>query len=301
VIAPLATTGVGSLPFRDAPTAVRHAVRAYDIPFCPQLPAHDGDMIREWLGADPRRCGWSVGRDRERPTAWEAFLGACAEHDRRLVKLQVTGPVTLAIALERAAGRRGQGRAIRELASDIALWLAVNAAGQVEALADRGIDSMLLVDEPGLAHAGLDPRDADAVHVWDPFRNTGATTWGLHVCGPVPWQLVRAVRPGVLSFDAVRHPPPSDPLPPGMRIAWGVIDASAPENPDAVAARARACLAATGVAPERSLLTPSCGTGRLSPARERLVAAVLGAAVDLVRPHRRAPRCARGAARYRRT
>ncbi len=109
VIAPLATTGVGSLPFADAPAAVRHAVRAYDIPFCPQLPAHDGDMIREWLGADPRRCGWSAGRDRERPTAWEAFLAACTEHDRRLVKLQVTGPVTLAVALERAAGRRGQG------------------------------------------------------------------------------------------------------------------------------------------------------------------------------------------------
>jgi hypothetical protein len=64
--------------------------------------------------AVPRR------RDRERPTAREAFLAACAEHDRRLVELQVTGPVTLAVALERAAGRRGQGTAIRELAGDIA-------------------------------------------------------------------------------------------------------------------------------------------------------------------------------------
>ena len=283
MIAPLATTGVGSLPFADAPTAVRHAVRAYDVPFCPQLPAHDGDMIREWLGADPRRCGWSAGRDRERPTAWEAFLTACVAHDRRLVKLQVTGPVTLAVALERAAGRHGQGRAIRELASDIALWLAANAAGQVRALADRGIHAMLLVDEPALARAGLDPGEADAVHVWDPLRNTGAITWGLHICGPVPWPLVRAVRPGVLSFDAVRYPPPSDPLPSGMRIAWGVIDPVAPENREAVAVRARACLSFTGVKPDQSLLTPSCGTGRLSPARERLVAAVLSAAAELVR------------------
>jgi hypothetical protein len=279
VIAPLATTGVGSLPFADARSAARHAVRAYDVPFCPQLPAHDGDMVREWLGADPRRCGWSAGRDRERPTAWEAFLGACAEHDRRLVKLQVTGPVTLAVALERAAGRAGQGRAVRELAGDVALWLAANTAGQVRVLAERGIAALLLVDEPGLAHAGLDPRRDS--HLWDPLRNTGARTWGLHVCGPVPWQLVHAVAPGVLSFDAVRYRPEPAALA-GMRIAWGVLDPVAPEGAAAVAARVRACLELGGAA-ERSLLTPSCGTGRLSPARERLVAAVLAAAADIVR------------------
>jgi methionine synthase II (cobalamin-independent) len=275
----LATTGVGSLPFGTADSAVRHAVRAYDVPFCPQLPVHDGDMVREWLGADPRRCGWSAGRDRERPIAWEAFLAACSSHRRTLVKLQVTGPVTLAAALERAAGRVGQGRAVRELAADVALWLAANAAGQVRALAERGIGALLLVDEPGLAHAGLDPRRD--VHLWDPLRNTGARSWGLHVCGPVPWQLVRAVGPGVLSFDAVRYRPEPAALA-GIRVAWGVIDPLAPDDVDVVAARIRACLASTGAA-ERSLLTPSCGTGRLAPSRERLVAALLGAAAATVR------------------
>ena len=48
-------------------------MRAYDLPFCPQLPALDGDMVPEWLGADPRRCGWTPDRDRERPAAWDAF------------------------------------------------------------------------------------------------------------------------------------------------------------------------------------------------------------------------------------
>ena len=266
-----ATTGVGSLPFDTAERAVRHAVRAYDVPFCPQLPALDGDMVREWLGADPRRCGWSAGRDRERPVAWEAFVAACAAHRRTLVKLQVTGPVTLAAALERAAGRTGQGRSVRELAFDIALWLAANAAAQVRALAARGIEALLLVDEPGLAYAGLDD-----VHLWDPLRNTGARSWGLHICGPVPWRLVRAVQPGLLSFDAVRYEPDPAALD-GIRIAWGVIDPLAPDDATTVAARIRTCLASVSE-PERSLLTPSCGTGRLSPERERLVAAVLSAA-----------------------
>ncbi|HWM10892.1 MAG TPA: hypothetical protein VNO82_16165 [Solirubrobacteraceae bacterium] len=287
----IATTGIGSLPFGDGLAAIRHAVRAYDIPFCPQLPVHDGDMVREWLGADPRRCGWSAGRDRERPVAWAAFLAACEAHGRTLVKLQVTGPLTLAIALERAAGRAGQGRMVRELAADVALWLAANAAGQVGALAERGIDALLLVDEPGLASAGLDPHRDDDVHVWDPLRNTGAAAWGLHVCGPVPWPLVGVVRPGLLSFDAVRYAPDSTTLTSGMRIAWGVVDPVTPEGAEAVAARVRACLAATGdpeAVAARSLLTPSCGTGRLSTARERLVAAVLGAAAATVRAELRA-------------
>jgi ketosteroid isomerase-like protein len=291
VTAPLATTGIGSLPFDDAAAAVRHAVRGYDVPFCPQLPVHDGDMVREWLGADPRRCGWSADRDRERPAAWEAFLAACDAHRHTQAKLQVTGPVTLAVALERAAGRTGQGRAVREVAAEVAFWLAANAAGQVRALAGRGIEALLLVDEPGLARAGLEPRRDDDVHIWDPLRNTGAAVWGLHICGPVPWPLVRAVRPGLLSFDAVRYEPEHETLATGIQIAWGVVDPVTPGDAETVAARVRTCLAATGhpeAVAARSLLTPSCGTGRLSPARERLVAALLGAAATAARSAPRA-------------
>lgn len=272
----IATTGVGSLPFDDSAGAARHAVRAYDVPFCPQLPRLDGGMARE--------CGWSAGRDRERPLTWEAFLAACVADRRTLVKLQVPGPMAIAAAF-------GRDRTCRELAADAALWLAANAAGQVRALAARGIEALLLVDEPGLASAGLDPRRDDDVHIWDPLRNTGAVTWGLHVCGPVPWPLVRAVRPGLLSFDAVRHEPDPATLATGIRIAWGVIDPAAPDDARTVAARIRACLAAAGdpaATAHRSLLTPSCGTGRHTPARERLVAAVLGAAAATVRAELRA-------------
>ena len=56
---PLTTTGVGSLPFTRPLEAARHAVRAYELPFCPQLPHAYGDMVVEWLGADPGRCGWA--------------------------------------------------------------------------------------------------------------------------------------------------------------------------------------------------------------------------------------------------
>ncbi len=80
----LATTGVGSLPFARPAEAARHALGAYAVPFCPQLPRLDGDMVSEWLGADPGRCGWTADRDRERPAA--------KPPDHGMVKLQVTGP-----------------------------------------------------------------------------------------------------------------------------------------------------------------------------------------------------------------
>jgi hypothetical protein len=252
-----ATCGVGSLPFASARSAAQHAVRAYDVPFCPQLPRLDGDMIHEWLGNDPGRCGWSSDRDRQLPAAWDHFVHELRDNpsEHRLAKLQVTGPVTLAAALERSAGR--PGHCATDLAHEIAIWLAANVAGQIAGLNDIGLDVLLVVDEPGLAAAGVSD-----TRVWDPLR---ITTWGMHVCGVVPWPLIRALEPDVLSYDVVRYgiPPELRELSrSGTRIAWGAID------PVRLAM-------ATDLPPERSLLTPTCGTGRLSVERELLVAATL--------------------------
>jgi hypothetical protein len=290
---PLATTGVGSLPFTEPVAAARHAVRAYDMPFCPQLPRFDGDMVREWLGADPRRCGWNADRDRQRPAAWEAFLEQlCAQPPSHgLVKLQVTGPVTLAVALERSTGGIGTGPPSVALAREVAQWLATSATAQVERLAALGLEVLLVVDEPGLAAAGLSGIDVD---VWRLLRDTGATAWGLHVCGAVPWGLVDASDLDLLSFDVARYG--LEPharralrriLRRGGRIAWGALDPVAPgDSGDVAALVAGAVFALTspglpvGTIARQSLLTPGCGTGRLSERRERLVAATLAAAVD---------------------
>ncbi len=255
---PWATTGVGSLPHADAGQAVEHLAAGYDVPFCPQLPSLEGDMLTEWLGADPRRCGWSPERDRERPRAWDALL---AHLDRsppghRVVKLQVTGPVTLAHALDRA------------LVPELAAWLAANAAQQVAALRERGLDALLVVDEPAL-HLAEATESA-----WDPLRAI-APVWGLHLCGPVPWALVDRAEPDVLSFDLALAPP--DPgvlrrlLARGGRVAWGVIQPHRAEHAPDGLRRVRA-LQADGA---RSLLTPSCGSGRRSIRREHELAAAL--------------------------
>jgi hypothetical protein len=272
-----ATTGVGSLPHTFPEHAAAHVTGEYDLPFCPQLPRLEGDMVREWLGADPLRCGWAPERDRERPAAWDAFLAAVTRRPpaHGVVKLQVTGPVTLARALEPE-----DAAAAAPLAREIAGWLAANAAGQVAALRARGVDALLVVDEPALAACPVAPR------VWDPLRAV-APAWGLHLCCTVPWGLVDRAEPDLLSFDLAAGGVDRDGsrvlarlLARGGRIAWGVLAAHRPSERAAHAAwRLSAALARLGATPAsagpRSLLTASCGTGRLSPRREAEVTAAL--------------------------
>jgi hypothetical protein len=290
---PWATTGVGSLPFADAEHAVAHVATAYDVPFCPQLPRLDGDMIAEWLGGDPGRCGWSPARDRERPRAWDAFL---RELDRspprhRVVKLQVTGPATLACALERAGGTVSR-REARALAHEIAVWLAANVGQQVRTLRERGLDTLLVVDEPALHVFGT----VDVERAWDPLRACAAT-WGLHLCGPVPWDTIARAEPDLVSFDLAlagldahtlrRH------LLQGGRIAWGVLQPHRAEHALHALARLRAALSVVAADGGHSLLTASCGSGRMSPAREAEIATALWDTAHSVRaaaadPHPRA-------------
>ncbi|MDX6722915.1 MAG: hypothetical protein QOD73_1319, partial [Solirubrobacteraceae bacterium] len=273
-----ATTGVGSLPHTFPEPAAAHAVGEYDVPFCPQLPRLEGDMVTTWLGADPLRCGWSPDRDRERPAAWDAFLAALARRPpaHGVVKLQVTGPVTLARALAR------EPAAVARLADGIAAWLAAAAAAQVAALAARGLTAMLIVDEPALAACPAPPA------VWDPLRAI-APCWGLHLCCAVPWGIVDVAAPDVLSFDLTLGAPDRRAaevlerhLARGGRVAWGVLAADRPERAVHGAWRLGAALARIGADPAkvgaRSMLTPSCGTGRVTLRRE----AELTAALDQV-------------------
>jgi methionine synthase II (cobalamin-independent) len=284
-LAPVTTTGIGSLPFDTVDEAVEQACGAYELPFCPQLPRRDGDMVEEWLGADPARCGWSAERDRERPHAWDAFLARVTARppEHRVVKLQVTGPLTLAVALEPSAPA-----AAPDLAREIAAWLAAAVAGQVRALDERGLATLLVVDEPALA--AVAPTPAAAVAGGDPLRAV-APAWGLHVCCAVPWDVVERAEADVVGFDVARHGVDRRAatalerlLRRDGRIAWGVLSVDRDEGVADGAQRlshALAAVAARGLGVDvvltRSLVTPACGTGIAPPARERGIAAALDA------------------------
>jgi hypothetical protein len=246
-------------------------------------------MITEWLGGDPGRCGWSPARDRERPRAWDAFL---RELDRsppahRVVKLQVTGPATLACALARA-GVSPLRREALALAHELAVWLAANVAAQIRTLGDRGLDTLLVVDEPALHVFGTD----DIERAWDPLRAV-APVWGLHLCGPVPWDTVSRAEPDVLSFDLALSPLDRDAasalqalLERGGRVAWGVVQPHRSEHGLHAVKRLREALGVVEVDGAQSFLTASCGSGRMSPAREAEIATALWDTARAVRAPR---------------
>jgi hypothetical protein len=295
-----ATTGVGSLPFADPHRAAAHAVAAYDVPFCPQLAALEGDMVAEWLGGDPRRCAWTPDRDRQRPLAWDELLDelAATPPAHGVVKLQVTGPATLACALERRAGAAPSARSAAGLAHELSVWLAANAGEWVAALAGRGLSSLLVVDEPGLHVFG--PRGLD--DIWDPLRAI-APAWGLHLCCAVPWELIVAVAPDVLSFDLCCEPIDRRArdaigrlVAGGGRIAWGVVAPHRAEHALHAVKRLQAALDAVAVPGAQSMLTASCGTGRVSARREAEVAVALADTARTMRAPRRRIGSVRGAA-----
>ena len=278
---PCATTGVGSLPFSDVDEAVAHVTDAYEVPFCPQLPLVEGDMVAEWLGADPCCCGWSPERDRERPRAWEPFLEAVDERppEHGVVKLQVTGPWTLANALGDTglAGRAGgvAGGLGRRSGAGAARARSASAAGGRRAGAGGG------GAEPGRG----------AARTWDALRAV-APAWGLHVCCRVPWDVRRARAAGRAELRPGRHGPAGPPrarvlermLRRGGLVAWGICPVGSADEVGPAArwmAEAMATLGARGIGREtllsRSLVTPSCGTALAEPARERRLAEVVDA------------------------
>lgn len=297
-LAPWTTTGVGSLPHTDAAQAAAHAAAAYELPFCPQLPALDGDMISEWLGADPRRCGWSPDRDRERARAWDHWLAQLARvpPPHGIVKLQVTGPATLACALERTASQRPSRTDSLRLATQIAAWLAANAAGQVAALRERGLDAVLIVDEPALGVYGAEGVEA----AWDPLRAV-APVWGLHLCCPVDWALVDRARLDVLSFDLAVSPVDDAAATAlgrladrGGRVIWGVVRPHMPEHAHHGLLR----LSATRdlVPHAQCLISPACGSGRMAVRREHELATAVADVARTMRQtsgRQRRPRSAR--------
>lgn len=273
------TSGVGSLPFDDPELAANHASVCYDVPFCPQLPRLEGDMVTEWLGSDTHLCGWSPERDRERPLAWDAFLAQVSKRppEHRVVKLQVTGPATLACALERSSGAAPAKANLADLAREISTWLAANVSWQLRALRDQELDVVLVIDEPALAISGA----VDAERIWDPLRAI-APAWGLHLCCSVPWDLVESVEPDLFSFDLAHEPVDKRAADAirrltdrGRKIAWGAIASHRQELAIQAVSRLRAIVSRIPGVDENSLITPSCGTGRMSPGREHEVAAAL--------------------------
>ena len=311
-------TSIGSLPHTD-PDAATTAVLEHHpaLPAAPQLPARSAREGMIAQGADGIR-GVTVLDDGTLRVDAEAVASGLAEgapvdgslraptHGGLLgfleritgrqmpVKVQLTGPVTLGLALARA------GVPCRPAFAVAADAVQVRARAILDQVARHapGAPVVVFLDEPSLAvveHPGF-PLPAHAVV--DMLTSAlaslhGAAATGIHCCGPTRWSLVLETGPDILSLpvalaEGLEPAPLGAFLSGGGWVAWGAVPTDAPVSDD-VSFLWRRLLGVwsdlvRGGCPslplrERALITPACGLaghGRTQAERTLALAAQLG-------------------------
>jgi methionine synthase II (cobalamin-independent) len=165
----MTTTGLGSVPGDDVREWMRAVLELVDIPFLPELPARAyGDMLSRTvavlteLAADLQPVGWRLtGGGDARASLDQRRARALLEEDLDVLeeaayeyegplKVQVTGPWTLAASMERPRGDKvlADHGARRDLAQALADGVQQHLAEVRKRV--PGAEVVLQVDEPGL-------------------------------------------------------------------------------------------------------------------------------------------------------
>lgn len=292
VLLPGLATGIGSLPHTDAQAAAEVVLRCLpEFPAAPQLPARDPreGMLAQWLGALPEINVAADGSieimgasqlppecifDDSAHAGLLAFLDAASALDRApvRVKVQVTGPLTLGVAL-RTAGMPEQ-RAFRRAAAATRAWSVA-----LEELLNARLPNtsvVLFFDEPALVawRRGDAPLDREsAIDVLSGALAAVDCITGVHVCGDGDLGLVLEAGPQVLGVEVsealVRDTIPLSRFLDGDGwIAWGAIPTDRPVGESAEKHWRRLAavwceLTRRGCDPvplrARGIITPACG------------------------------------------
>ncbi|MFW6694176.1 methionine synthase [Streptomyces sp. MAR4 CNX-425] len=277
-----AATGVGSMPGTDARETARTVTgEVGDFPFLPELPARGpgADMVGRSAGmlvdvyAHLQPSGWRVadrpGLDTRRARSWLGEdLDALEEFTQGYtgpLKVQATGPWTLAAALELKGGEaalRDPG-ACRDLAASLAEGLRAHLSEVRRRV--PGAEVVLQLDEPSVT-AVLTGRIATASgyrtyravdravvegtlrDVIDAAGATGATGGTgaatpvvVHSCAPdVPFALLRRAGAAAVSYDAAlltarQDEAVGEAVEAGLGLFAGVVPATADPAGDAAA------------------------------------------------------------------
>ena len=215
------------------------------------------------------------------------------------VKGQITGPFTLLTGLRDQDDRAAwYDPTLREI---VVKGLSLKAAWQVDFLRHQGLPVLVFIDEPALAGLGSSAfitvsaeETAQAIdEVAGAIQGAGGLA-GVHVCANTDWNMLLTTSIDILSFDAYGffdklaacREPLFAFLERGGILAWGIVPTSSAEEieretapslllrweaqADAIAgpSRNRAALL------RQTLITPSCGTGSLTPAQAGKVLAL---------------------------
>jgi methionine synthase II (cobalamin-independent) len=289
------TTGIGSLPHDDPVEAVQHSFETHPLlPAAPSLPRRsafegmitqgawgipgvmvldDGSLLVDEAAVNPAEPLSDPGIDGEPFVGLRTFLTAIEGREAPF-KLQLTGPVTLGLALHALGVNPERAFAVAERAVAARIDAALQAARKA---APDGLP-VLFVDEPGLCaalHPGFPLPLDDALDLVSSAMATvqRSAVAGLHCCGRADWHAVLQAGPQVLSLPVgtgiVDHAGAlTDFLEAGGWVAWGAVPTDGPFTRSVDMLWRRLLtewgqLVAAGCDPvllrDRAIITPACG------------------------------------------
>jgi methionine synthase II (cobalamin-independent) len=236
---PYSTTGIGSMPHRDAEEACRLVLKTFDIPFWPQLPqiSFKEFMIPQYSEGMP--C---FRMDIEKQTFWvekkpsdelDRFYESCSENSRiaisedyargfhrfiaavksrrfPVLKGHVTGPLTFTLGLKDDSGRPVYfDEEFREVSL---MLLKAKVRWQLGMLKSSADEVIIFVDEPILSALGssiyLGVSSEEALRLLREIimtiKSEGGIS-GIHCCGNADWQLVIKSGADIINFDAYEY------------------------------------------------------------------------------------------------
>jgi hypothetical protein len=300
-LVPGLATGIGSLPHTDARAAAAISVEATPhLPAAPQLPNRNERelMLPQWAAALPEievgaggrlRFDRSVDATPPEPrfdaTAHGGLLAFVDLLARRAtpiprVKLQLTGPLTLGLALCEAG--MPATTAFRRAAEVVRAWIPVLESLVATRLPGTGV--VLVLDEPGLVawrdSEGPIEREA-AVDLLSGALASVRGIAGVHVCGAGDRRLVLEAGPHLISLEVAEDLVDDGGLVAryldgGGWVAWGAIPTDGPigdsgELPWRRLAAVWCELTRRGCDPvllrTRAVITPACGLAGHGPSQ----------------------------------
>jgi hypothetical protein len=305
-------TGIGGLPHTDPRRACNEVLAIFpEIPYIPTLPARgiresivfcDSSRLPGGVVADDRL---TVDRSRDLPTEMEQIyldfveqntapyaltagyasgfvemLGKAALQSPRILKCQVTGPVTFGMQV--VDKDRRPLYYDEQFADILPKMLALRARWCEQAMKTiPGVSRTLVVlNEPYLTALGSSviPISRDAViSGWQDIASLIADGLGIHCCSNTDWEFVMSLSPSVISFDAYTGSREfllyMDALAgyfeSGGVVAWGIVPADyrifAVETRESLLQRYREIrqqvteYISPHLVDSRSLITPTCG------------------------------------------
>jgi len=305
-------TGIGSMPGTDFAESLRVVMgEVGEFVYVPELPGrgvHAGMIGRtlavlEGIGADLQPDGWRLGAgegaDLRRARSLLAhdldIVEELAGFHLGLLKIQVTGPLTLAATVERPRGDKmlADHGARRDIAESLAEGLRGHIADVKRRLPKA--DLVVQIDEPSIVavmtggiptasgfsrHRSVQPPEADALlrGVVDAIVDSGARP-AVHSCAPdVPVEMLAGAGFAAISFDLGLARPAdvwAETFDKGVDLWLGVVP-STDESSAGEAAMAASIQTFFGhfgfdedAYADRLVVTPTCGLAGASPAWAR--------------------------------